>query len=68
VRSALADGARGLGEVTARITNEAPVEERFATTGRVAETVARVARPEAEKSRPWVALGNGIEIEDWPLG
>lgn len=67
VRNVLADGARGLSEVTARITGEAPPEERFATTGRVAETVARVARPEAEQERPWVPLGNGIEIEDWPL-
>jgi chromosome partition protein MukF len=68
VRTVLAEGARGLSEVTARITNESPSEERFATTGRVAATVARVARPEAENDRPWVALGNGIEIEDWPLG
>jgi chromosome partition protein MukF len=68
VRAVLADGVRGLSEVTARITNEEPAEGRFATTGKVAETVARVARPEAEKTRPWVALGNGIEIEDWPLG
>ncbi|HWA71630.1 MAG TPA: condensin subunit MukF [Polyangiaceae bacterium] len=68
VKNALSDGARALVEVTARISNEAPEEERFATVGKVAQAVARVARPASEKVRPWVALGNGIEIEDWPLG
>lgn len=67
VQRALADGARALGDVTARITGEAPPDERFAAAGRVAETVARLAQPEAEKDRPWVGIGNGISIEDWPL-
>jgi chromosome partition protein MukF len=67
VQRVLSDGARALGEVTARITGEAAPDERFVAAGRVAETVARLARPESEKDRPWVSVGNGISIEDWPL-
>jgi chromosome partition protein MukF len=67
VRGALAAGARGLGEVTARLTDPLPGEDRFVAAGRIAHTVARVARPEGRAERPWVPLADGLEIEEWTI-
>lgn len=65
VSDALSLGARDLATVTAHVTAELPETERFAATGRVAHTVARVCRPAVSTERPWVAVGADLVIEDW---
>lgn len=66
VRGALAGGAVALSEVTARIVGEAPLAERFTLAGNVAQGVARLARAESERERPWVPVEQML-IEDWAL-
>ena len=67
VRELLASGVARLTEVTARVTEEVAEGERFVTAGRVAEVVARAARPHAERERPWLPIGDEIVIEDWDV-
>jgi chromosome partition protein MukF len=66
VRQALDAGARELSAVTAAVTRDIPKDQRFAMAGRVAQAVARVCRTRAGLERPWVPVGDGISIEDWP--
>jgi chromosome partition protein MukF len=67
VRELLASGVARLTEVTARVAEEIPEGERFVTAGRVAEVVARAARPHAERERPWLPVGDEIVIEEWEV-
>ena len=67
VRQLIASGVTSLAEVTARVADEVREEERFATAGRVAETVARLAKPRADRERPWRPIRDGLEIEEWAL-
>ncbi|HWO17221.1 MAG TPA: hypothetical protein VNO30_00535 [Kofleriaceae bacterium] len=67
VLRSLDGGARALSAVTTEVTAELPGPERFVEAGRVAGTVARLARATAERERPWVAVGEELEIEDWKL-
>lgn len=67
VRRALDGGATALSTVTTDVTAELPGAERFVEAGRVANTVARLARASAELERPWVAIAGELEIEDWNL-
>lgn len=67
VRAALAGGAVELSQVTAVVTGEQDGALRFVTTGRIAETVARVSRPRAAAERPWVLVDPTLSIEDWSL-
>jgi chromosome partition protein MukF len=67
VRRALDGGAAALSAVTTEVTAELPGPERFVEAGRVANTVARLARASAELERPWVAVAGELEIEDWKL-
>ena len=67
VRTALAAGRTGLAEVTRVVLDELPPSRRFEAAGRVAAMVARLARPAAERERPWVPVRDGLEIEDWSL-
>ena len=67
VRDALERGARALSSVTAQVTEELPVEERFLQAGRVAHKVAELARAQSEVERAWVPAGDGLVIEDWSL-
>jgi len=46
---------------------ELPVAERFVEAGRVAHTVARVARASSAVDRPWVPVGDDMVIEDWAI-
>lgn len=66
VRGALDDGAAALSEVTAAVVAEVPVAERFTMAGGVAAGVARLARPQVARERPWVPV-DGMVIEDWVL-
>ncbi|MFT3699683.1 MAG: hypothetical protein QM831_41425 [Kofleriaceae bacterium] len=65
VKQALVDGARTLSSVTTRVTSELPETERFIEAGRVAHTVAQVARVTADIERPWVPVGDDLEVEEW---
>lgn len=67
VQRALDGGAAALSAVTSEVTAELPGPERFVEAGRVANTVARLAKASAEVERPWVAVGAEMEIEDWKL-
>jgi chromosome partition protein MukF len=67
VQRALDGGAAALSAVTTEVTAELPGPERFVEAGRVANTVARLARAQAERERPWVAVAEELEIEDWDL-
>jgi chromosome partition protein MukF len=67
VRAALAAGARGLGDVTARLTGDLPAGDRFVAAGRIAQTIARLSHPDARAERPWVPVDAGLAIEEWTL-
>jgi chromosome partition protein MukF len=67
VREALGDGATSLAEVTSAVLTAVPVDQHFRSTGRVAALVARLARPSGERERPWVAVADAIEIEQWAV-
>lgn len=67
VRRALDGGAAALSRVTTEVTAELAGGERFVEAGRVAHTAAQLARASADLERPWVAVGDDLEIEDWTL-
>jgi chromosome partition protein MukF len=68
VQRSLDGGARALSSVTAEVTAELAEEERFVEAGRVAQTVAQLALVESGQDRPWVAVGDELEIEEWRVG
>ena len=68
VARALDDGLTTLGAVSARVLPELPAPLHYAATGRVADAVARRARVHADHERPWVAVSEQLEVEDWTLG
>ena len=69
IADALATGARGLAEVTARVGGaDATLDTRFRAAGRVAQIVARTADVVPAAERPWVDAGEGLVVEDWVLG
>jgi chromosome partition protein MukF len=67
VQASLDGGATALSTVTSDVTAELPGPERFVEAGRVAGTVARLARALSATERPWVAVGADLEIEDWAV-
>jgi chromosome partition protein MukF len=67
VARALDGGAVALSAVTGEVTAQLPGPERFVEAGRVAQTVARLARASAAIERPWVAVGDDLVIEDWTI-
>jgi hypothetical protein len=67
VRGAIADGARALSTVTAAVTSELSRNERFLEAGRVAHTVAQVTRVASVIDRPWIAVADDLEVEDWDV-
>jgi chromosome partition protein MukF len=67
VMRALGGGATALSAVTGEVTAELTGPERFVEAGRVAQTVARLAHASSTIERPWVAVGEDLEIEDWAI-
>ncbi len=67
VRHALAEGARSLAEVLARVLPHVPPEERFRATGRVAALVSTEARVQAPHERTWTLVPGQLVVEDWSL-
>ncbi len=69
IRNALAEGARGLAELTARVAEpDASVDARFRTAGKVAQIVPQIVAIASTEERAWVAAGEGIVVEEWSLG
>jgi chromosome partition protein MukF len=67
VRRAIDAGAAALSAVTGEVTADLPAPERFVEAGRVAHTVARLARASSAIDRPWVPVGEDLVIEDWSI-
>ena len=67
VRESLEGGAVGLSQLTAQATEHLPPEQRFASAGQVAELAARLAKPALDRERPWVAVREGLVIEEWRI-
>jgi len=67
VHAALDDGARTLSAVTQAVVERLPAGERFASAGRVAEAVTKLASAESAHERPWQQVDEGIWIEEWSL-
>ncbi|MDX2092033.1 MAG: hypothetical protein SFX73_29485 [Kofleriaceae bacterium] len=67
VRGAISRGARSLSTVTAVVTENMPTNERFLEAGRVAHTVAQVTRVAAGVERPWNAVSDDLEVEEWDV-
>jgi len=67
VARAIDAGATALSSVTGEVTAELPGPERFVEAGRVAQTVARLARASSAIDRPWVPVGDDLVIEDWAI-
>ena len=55
----------GLSEVTRRVLEHYPEEERFFITGRVAFWVAKLMQPSRANERPWVNIDSALELEEW---
>lgn len=67
VRAALSDGTAELAGVTRRVLQHINETERYRAIGRIAAIVARLRTPRSEHERPWVAVTDSIEIEDWSI-
>jgi chromosome partition protein MukF len=67
IKTELEANVTDLSELTARITREVPRESRFVLAGRIAQIVARLTRPIAQRERPWVATGDDLQIEEWAV-
>ena len=67
VRSALADGTTELSAVTARVLESLPGSLQYVAAGRVAQIVARLARVQSERERPWTQVREDLEIEEWDV-
>lgn len=66
VREALRS-ERTLSGVVRRVLPDLDPPRRFPAVGRVADQVAREARPRSRREREWVAVDPRLEIEEWNL-
>lgn len=64
---ALEEGALTLADVTSRVFSALPEAMHFAATGRIADVVTRLAAVGSDRERPWAAVGERLEIEDWRI-
>lgn len=67
VEGALRAGARSLAEVTKRVLEAFPADQRYAVTGRVAEVLAQRSWTARSVERPWRTVTPRLEVEDWEL-
>lgn len=67
VRELLAEGVRGLADLVARLGEGLSESERFALAGRTAAVLARLARVRAHGERAWLAAGESLWLEEWPV-
>ena len=67
VKEALQDGPPALALVTERVLARLGEDEHYRSAGRIAALVAKLATPHSDRERPWVAVSEVVEIEDWSL-
>jgi chromosome partition protein MukF len=67
VEQALATGLTTLAEVSGWVLSRLPAAARYASTGRIADAVARRARVRSERERPWARVIERLEVEDWSV-
>jgi chromosome partition protein MukF len=67
VREGLSDGPPGLAQVTRRVLEQLDEADHYRSTGRIAAIVAKLTTPRPELERPWVAVTDAVEIEDWKI-
>jgi chromosome partition protein MukF len=67
VREQLALGISDLAELTRKLTQDLPPEQRFAVAGRIAHILATERRPLRTRERPWVPVVDALVIEQWHL-
>jgi len=67
VREALRVGHLGLAAVTRHVLPHIDEPDRYRNTGRIAAIVAKLITPRSEHERPWVAVTDAVEIEDWAI-
>ncbi|KLD78161.1 condensin subunit F [Xanthomonas hyacinthi] len=65
VNLALEEGIDSLAGVTLRVIATLTEDSHYVTVGRVADAVARFARLRSSRERPWRAVDERLEIEDW---
>ena len=68
VRASLAKRHKTLAAVVADVLPEIAKERQYASIGQIAAYVAGSTNPQGTQPRPWVAVPDGFEIEDWRLG
>ena len=66
-QAALDAGASDLASVTRTVLEAVAANVRYAAAGHVASAVARIARVEVSRERPWTAALEDLEIENWNL-
>ncbi|MCW5806870.1 MAG: chromosome partition protein MukF [Deltaproteobacteria bacterium] len=67
VAQAIDEGAATLAEVSARVLPELPASQHYASAGRIADAVGRLARVHGEHERPWTPVLARLEVEDWTV-
>lgn len=67
VREALSDGPQGLAAVTRRVLAHIDEVDHYRSAGRIAAIVAKLTTPRSERERPWTAVTDAVEIEDWAI-
>jgi hypothetical protein len=67
VREALHDGPQGLAAVTRRVLTHIDEVDHYRSAGRIAAIVAKLTSPRSERERPWAAVTDNVEIEDWSI-
>jgi len=68
VGDVLRDGVTELATVTKRVLESLPERMQYVAAGRVAQIVAKLARVQSAYERPWSAVREDLEIEDWRVG
>jgi chromosome partition protein MukF len=67
IEALLAQGITDLATLTRQLVQELAPEERFAMAGRVAQVLASLRRPIAQRERPWVPVAESLVIQEWRL-
>ena len=67
VREALSDGPQGLAAVTRSVLTHIDEVDHYRSAGRIAAIVAKLTTPRSERERPWTAVTDAVEIEDWAI-
>lgn len=67
VREALRGGLLALAAVTRRVLERVDDTEHYRTIGQIAAIVAKLRTPRSERERPWVAVTDTVEVEDWAI-